>query len=99
MNRQLLSLLALLAVANMAFGIVCSPNICDIVRCMEYSEENCEYTVVPNGGYCGCCNACVHLLKVGETCPTLHLKGGPPPTVKCEDGLVCNGQTGKCETA
>ncbi|BFZ22393.1 hypothetical protein BsWGS_25432 [Bradybaena similaris] len=99
MNRLLLSTLAFLALANMALAMVCTENFCATVDCLTLSEETCDYTIVPNGGMCGCCDACINFLKEGEKCPTIHVRGGPPPTTKCGEGLVCNSETGRCEAA
>jgi hypothetical protein len=99
MNAVLLSILGLLALSSHALAIVCQANACDTVRCAAVTEENCDGKVVPNGGYCGCCDACRSILKEGESCFALLIQGPTPPSVICDDGLVCNFNTRQCEKA
>ncbi|CAL1275925.1 unnamed protein product [Larinioides sclopetarius] len=84
MIKILLLISTAITIAN---AIACTSDICSRVRCMQ---ANCtgRAVLVPNGGYCGCCDACVTYLNEGEECP-IPLRGGSPPTRKCSDGLEC----------
>nr|CAI5833927.1 unnamed protein product [Callosobruchus analis] len=69
-------------------AIQCTPNICQTVRCAAAVCES-NQVLVEKGGFCGCCDLCVTILKEGEKCPVLHIRGGPPPTIRCAKGLRC----------
>ena len=42
-----------------ACAIVCTPDICQTVRCSAVTNGNCNGMVKPNGGVCGCCDTCI----------------------------------------
>ncbi|GFQ93567.1 u35-Nephitoxin-Nsp1a_1, partial [Trichonephila clavata] len=93
MHRTLILLLIGVSIAN---AIVCPRNYCDNVKCDSVScSSNEEYT--QHGTFCGCCPTCVTVLKKGESCFPLFLRGGPPPKVKCYNGLTCNFKSKTCE--
>ncbi|GBN18600.1 hypothetical protein AVEN_236391-1 [Araneus ventricosus] len=84
---QILFLLLTAVVA--ANAIVCTPEICESQKpCPQVQCEEGQ-TLVENGSSCECCPACITFLGKGEKCPSSHVRGGPPPTTKCEDGLSC----------
>lgn len=90
-------LLLWLAVAG-ANAIVCLPNMCATVRCAAVTAETCVGgTIVPNGGFCGCCDACVHVLSEGQQCFDMLLLG-VPPTSRCAEGLYCDPATSTCKS-
>lgn len=81
----------------LANAIVCPPNFCQTVRCAAVTAENCLNGVIrANGGFCGCCDACITQLGVGDRCLSLHLFG-VPETVECGDGLFCDAKTSTCQ--
>ncbi|KAF8782895.1 hypothetical protein HNY73_013128 [Argiope bruennichi] len=84
MIKTLLLVFAAIATVN---AIVCTKETCSLVRCMQ---ANCtgDQVLVPKGGFCGCCDACITFLKEGEECP-IPLRGGTPPTRRCGEGLEC----------
>jgi hypothetical protein len=95
MNTVFFSLVVLLALSSTALAIVCTADICNAVKCAAVTTDNCPGKIVLNGGFCGCCDACKAVLQAGETCD-LHVIGMPSTTV-CDDGLVCNHTSSKCE--
>lgn len=42
-----------------ACAIVCTPEICMTVRCAAVTADNCNGVIKENGGFCGCCDACI----------------------------------------
>ncbi|KAF8782888.1 Fungal protease inhibitor-1 like protein [Argiope bruennichi] len=93
MNKTIFLLLIGVAVAS---AIVCPENYCEKIECKEVSCSSDEkYT--EHGTFCGCCPACLHVIKKGESCFTLLLKGGGAPKATCDDGLECDYKTRTCE--
>nr|CAD7428015.1 unnamed protein product [Timema monikensis] len=88
-TRGLLVCLLTLSCVLGALGVVCTPNFCDSVRCQNVDLETCHGEYQPNGGTCGCCSICIKILREGNTCPGIPLRGGPPPIEKCDKGLDC----------
>lgn len=82
-----------IAAAN---AIVCTPEICQAVRCAAVTADNCNGMVKTNGGFCGCCDACISELAEGEHCMSTFLLGVPPST-QCADGLYCDPKTSTCK--
>ncbi|XP_055934649.1 fungal protease inhibitor-1-like [Argiope bruennichi] len=85
--NQILFLL-LISIVSAEALITCYPGICNGVKCQDVECTECE-TYVENGGFCGCCPECITYLDEGDQCPVTRFVGGPPPTVKCKDGLIC----------
>ena len=56
---MLVKLVCLTLFVAYASALVCSPDVCQLVRCAAVTEDSCNGKVVQNGGYCGCCDACV----------------------------------------
>ncbi|CAL1275924.1 unnamed protein product [Larinioides sclopetarius] len=84
MYQILFPFLTAIAAAN---AIVCTPEICE-KPCPEVKCKEGE-TYEENASLCECCPACIKYLDKGEKCPSLHIRGGPPPTTKCREGLSC----------
>jgi len=61
-------LLTLLAVCVCtASALVCSPQACDSIRCVELNQENCvsqNAVLKPKATFCGCCPACITQLSM-----------------------------------
>lgn len=55
----MLSFLCLSVLVAGACAIVCTPDICATVRCAAVTNDNCNGMIKENGGYCGCCDACI----------------------------------------
>nr|KAI8743223.1 hypothetical protein BgiMline_021632 [Biomphalaria glabrata] len=88
--RLMLSLfLTAIVFIERTHGIVCTANICDLVDCIHHTPENCPGKFVKNGGYCGCCDACLAILKPGDTCYNLFLAGSLNTTI-CPDNYHCD---------
>ncbi|KAK7495486.1 hypothetical protein BaRGS_00013184 [Batillaria attramentaria] len=70
----------------------CSPNICMLVDCMYVSPDSCAApsVYVANGGFCGCCPACLLALGEGASCGSSLMHG------RCQSGLVCDSVTETC---
>lgn len=80
-------------------AIVCMPDMCQTVRCAAVTAENCVGgNIVPNGGFCGCCDACVIQLAEGDKCFGDLLMGVPSHS-HCGDGLYCDPNTLTCARA
>ncbi|GFY60187.1 uncharacterized protein TNIN_436311 [Trichonephila inaurata madagascariensis] len=93
MYRTLILLLVGISIAN---AIVCLPNYCDDVSCDSVScSSDEEYT--EHGTFCGCCPACLKIIRKGESCAFLFTGIGLPPTAKCDEGLMCDFQSLLCE--
>ncbi|KAL4229460.1 hypothetical protein ACF0H5_012498 [Mactra antiquata] len=90
---RFLCLSALLAAAN---AIVCLPETCATVRCAAVTAENCNGVIKANGGFCGCCDACITELGEGEMCADMLLFG-VPSTSQCAQGLTCDPATHTCK--
>ncbi|CAH1976042.1 unnamed protein product [Acanthoscelides obtectus] len=92
MKSAIIGLFVLVAIAltfeESEARLVCTRRICDTVRC---AKQKCtaKQVLVKKGGFCGCCDLCVTILKKGQKCPNLHIVGGGPPTVRCAKGLRC----------
>ncbi|XP_060528422.1 uncharacterized protein LOC132703283 [Cylas formicarius] len=65
-------------------AIVCPPNYCHTVRCVN--EDTCPETHVLSPTFCGCCNRCVP--KIGEGGVCLQFAGSPSSAL-CDEGLIC----------
>ncbi|XP_060563427.1 uncharacterized protein LOC132722861 [Ruditapes philippinarum] len=92
----MLKFLCLSVLVAAAHAIVCPPNACQMVRCAAVTAESCGGTIKTNGGFCGCCDACITELAEGEKCmSTLFL--GVPSTTQCADGLFCDSKTSTCQ--
>nr|CAH7762057.1 unnamed protein product [Callosobruchus chinensis] len=77
-------------------AVICQPYYCAIVRCA--APKFCsKRVIIKKSIISGYCDICVTILKKGEKCPDLHIRGGPPPTVRCAKGLRC--VKGVCEKA
>jgi hypothetical protein len=55
----MLKFLCLSVLVAAAHAIVCPPNACQMVRCAAVTAESCGGTIKTNGGFCGCCDACI----------------------------------------
>ena len=70
MQAKLLLLIAFSVVfIDITSAIVCLPDHCAKVECAkDLTRESCEVNgkslFKPNGGVCGCCPLCVHLLGI-----------------------------------
>ncbi|CAL1541707.1 unnamed protein product [Lymnaea stagnalis] len=94
MNMIVLSTLALvMAFCTTTDAVVCATNFCELADCAPIT--NCNGKVVKNGGFCGCCDLCVTVLKPGDTCFYLFMSG-MPSTVTCPDHYHCDSVTSKC---
>ncbi|KAK7092288.1 hypothetical protein V1264_008060 [Littorina saxatilis] len=76
----------------------CSPDICFRVLCAAVTPDSCTGTVVKHGGFCGCCDACVTGLKLGETCLSVLLLGAPNSGA-CGPDLYCDKTTNTCQAS
>ncbi|GIY75197.1 u35-Nephitoxin-Nsp1a_1 [Caerostris extrusa] len=89
------TLIILLIGVTVARAIVCPPGFCDNVKCQSVScSENQERKEA--GTICGCCPACITVVKKGGSCSALFLRG-TPPKIKCDEGLNCNIKTKTCQ--
>lgn len=80
-----------------ASALVCLDDTCMRVRCAAVTAESCAGgNIVKNGGYCGCCDACVQTLAEGDQCLSTLLLGAPQ-SARCADGLMCDPQTHTCK--
>ena len=72
-----------------ASAIVCTPEICEASECEEVTEANCDGLVKANGGFCGCCDACVtelgKFMLMFSMCFFRHMSGK-----KCQNITVCD---------
>jgi len=94
MLRLLAACLSLAA----ASAMVCTDQTCATVRCAAITADTClGGTFVENGGFCGCCDACIRALNKGEHCLATLLMG-VPSTQRCGKGLYCDPRTSVCET-
>ena len=57
-KMKTLIVILLFAVSSQAM-IQCPQNACMLVRCAAVTETNCLGRISKNGGYCGCCDACI----------------------------------------
>jgi len=97
MTTTLRLLAACLSLAA-ASAMVCTDNTCATVRCAFVTAESClGGTYVKNGGFCGCCDACIRSLNKGEHCLATLLMG-VPSTARCGKGLYCDPRTSHCES-
>ncbi|KAK7092289.1 uncharacterized protein [Littorina saxatilis] len=90
-----------LVIVSLAFAcanaIVCTKDVCQLVRCAAVTAENCVGgSIVANGGFCGCCDSCVQSLGAGDQCFSSLLLG-VPSTAKCASGLYCDPTTSTCK--
>ncbi|XP_031349613.1 fungal protease inhibitor-1-like [Photinus pyralis] len=72
-----------------ATSIVCTPNFCDSVNCIN--DEVCgPNQVLKPASFCNCCKKCVTILKENQRCSSLldSLRGFPK-LHECDEGLVC----------
>ncbi|XP_071036060.1 uncharacterized protein [Parasteatoda tepidariorum] len=91
MWKQVILLCVLITVVNaIACGNYCATHKCPKLQCKK------GQIVMKRGSFCGCCNTCYTVLKEGQSCSTLHFRGGPPPTSGCDKGLECDPETNKC---
>lgn len=69
---------------------ICTENICDYVKCKEILHKDCDKGTVyqADGGFCGCCPACIKVLDEGAICE-FNVKGGLKPDFMCMPPLVC----------
>ncbi|CAH1976043.1 unnamed protein product [Acanthoscelides obtectus] len=71
MKSAIIGLFVLVAIAltfeESEARLVCTRRICDTVRC---AKQKCtaKQVLVKKGGFCGCCDLCVTILKEGENC-------------------------------
>jgi len=94
----MLRVLGLALCAALTSAMVCTDNTCSAVRCAAVTAESClGGTFVQNGGFCGCCDACVKSIAKGDRCLSTLLMG-VPATEKCGQGLYCDPRTSRCET-
>ncbi|XP_013382533.2 uncharacterized protein LOC106153228 [Lingula anatina] len=89
----------LLAFGDLAYGIVCMPEMCKNVEPLDATQ--CKGGVITRGGYCGCNDACAKV--EGETCQAPNGFLGPSMNLgRCDNGLECVQQAnamrgvGKC---
>ncbi|KAL8579825.1 hypothetical protein ACOMHN_048102 [Nucella lapillus] len=95
----MLRLVVLFVAVACANAFVCLPDACNGVQCAAMTAENClGGTIMKNGGYCGCCDVCVHPLAEGDKCYSSLLLG-VPSQVQCGEGLVCDPHTITCQKA
>ncbi|XP_064594663.1 uncharacterized protein LOC135461473 [Liolophura sinensis] len=92
-----LSLLVLALGVSMSYAMVCPPDICTRVRCAGIRAEDCAGRVDANGGFCGCCPACIQQAAEGELCMSSLILLGAPQNTECAEGLFCNRNTAKCQ--
>ncbi|XP_033733029.1 uncharacterized protein LOC117322303 [Pecten maximus] len=76
-------------------AIQCLPNQCAMVRCAAVTQDTCNGVIVPNGGFCGCCDSCKEMLIEGAYCGSTFLLGMPSNS-QCGDGLHCDTHTMRC---
>ncbi|KAH9514244.1 hypothetical protein Btru_028492 [Bulinus truncatus] len=88
-------LLAAVAFIQSSDSLACTGNICQLVDCMPITADSCAGKFVPNGGFCGCCDACLTILNPGDVCWSI-LTAGAPSTVTCPDHYHCDSTTHKC---
>lgn len=69
-SLMILALLSVVCVSSVYSLIRCTDNICDTVRCRMETEEAClgrdvagRYRFDAKGGFCGCCSACIRVLR------------------------------------
>ncbi|GIY75193.1 uncharacterized protein CEXT_635601 [Caerostris extrusa] len=86
----------LLIGVSVASAIVCAPNFCNSVRCRDVSCASNEIRT-EHGTFCGCCPACLRVIKKGDSCYQPPLIGGGPPRITCDKGLHCDSTTQTCE--
>ena len=59
--------LSVLVCVSATKAIICTPNICDTVRCIMVTRAECEsrgeFAFLKHGGFCGCCPACVPIRR------------------------------------
>lgn len=90
----MLKLLCLAVCVAVSHAIVCLPNTCETVRCA--AVKDCKGVIQKNGGFCGCCDACITQLREGESCAHPLLLG-VPSTMDCGQGLYCDDITFRCK--
>ncbi|BFZ01673.1 hypothetical protein BsWGS_04712 [Bradybaena similaris] len=99
MNTLLVFIASLLVVTQVAAFIACPPHYCQTTTCTPLTEETCTGKIVPNGGFCGCCDGCYAVIQAGGFCGALFpAVGGLGHHVVCVDGYFCNPDTNKCES-
>ncbi|KAF8782883.1 hypothetical protein HNY73_013117 [Argiope bruennichi] len=89
-------LLLLIGVAVVSAKFACPKNYCDNVKCNAVScSSNQKYK--EHGTFCGCCPACINIIKKGGSCLPLLLFGDEPAQIACDDGLKCDSNTFTCQ--
>jgi len=94
----MLKIVLLLGAVAYASAIVCLPETCQLVRCAAIEAADCNGYVKPNGGMCGCCDACITTIPQGGKCLGIMLLG-VAPTTECSQGLHCDMSTHTCQPA
>ncbi|CAH1976052.1 unnamed protein product [Acanthoscelides obtectus] len=99
MKAAIIGLFVLVAIAltfDESEAISCTQSMCKLFKC---AQPKCipKQVLVKKGGFCGCCDLCVTILKKEQKCPNLYFVGGGPPTVRCAKGLRC--EKGVCKKA
>ncbi|CAH1976045.1 unnamed protein product [Acanthoscelides obtectus] len=90
MKAAIIGLFVLVAIAltfEESEAVACTQSICKLFKC---TQPKCisKQVLVKKGGFCGCCDLCVTILKKGQQCPNSHVRAGPP-TTRCAKGLRC----------
>ncbi|XP_052091507.1 saxiphilin-like [Mytilus californianus] len=93
-KMKTLIVILLLVVSSQAL-IQCPPDACMTVRCAAVTETNCLGRISKNGGYCGCCDACIQHIAEGKSCFNFLLLGAPS-TAECEPGTHCDSKSFTC---
>ncbi|XP_060589673.1 thyroglobulin-like [Ruditapes philippinarum] len=93
----MLKLVAVLALVACSKAMIqCPHNACDALDCPVM--DDCNGRVNANGGWCGCCDACITQIAEGENCMSTMLLG-VPSTTECADGLTCDVHSMTCKKA
>ncbi|XP_069133888.1 insulin-like growth factor-binding protein 2 [Argopecten irradians] len=80
----MLAVVVLVASLGYVSAIVCTPELCQGVD--KDAPLNCAGSVIKNGGFCGCTDACAKV--EGEACQAIYMFG-LLPAGRCDDGLEC----------
>ncbi|CAH1976047.1 unnamed protein product [Acanthoscelides obtectus] len=91
MKAAIIGLFVLVAIAltfEESEAVACTQSICKLFKC---TQPKCisKQVLVKKGGFCGCCDLCVTILKEGDNCLAQIFSGGTPATERCGDGLQC----------
>ncbi|GIY75194.1 uncharacterized protein CEXT_635611 [Caerostris extrusa] len=93
MHKVIFLLLVGVAVAS---AFACTENFCNSVRCRGVI---CGPDEIRNehGTACGCCPACIRVIKKGDSCYQPPVMGEGLPRITCDKGLHCDSTTQTCE--